>query len=157
MISFPVNPTVGQVYTFNGSTWRYTGTVWDLLPPIFLPGVTGPSGPQGLQGPQGASGVVNYSPVVNTQSGVSYTVLASDNGKILIFTSGVAVSLTVPGFDAGFTVMLVQQSTGQVTVSGSGTTIVNRQDHTKLAGRFAVATLVSLGGNVWVLAGDTAA
>lgn len=27
-ISFPANPTVGQLYTFNNTTWVWNGTVW---------------------------------------------------------------------------------------------------------------------------------
>jgi hypothetical protein len=31
-ISFPANPTVGQTYTFNNTTWVWNGTVWTVAP-----------------------------------------------------------------------------------------------------------------------------
>jgi len=35
MIDFPASPTVNQLYTYNGRTWRWNGASWDAV------GVTG--------------------------------------------------------------------------------------------------------------------
>lgn len=87
----------------------------------------------------------------------SYTLLASDAGKVVVMNKGSAVNLTVPAsLGAGFTCSVVQKGAGQVTFVASSTTINNRQTHTKIAGQHGVATLISTADNVFVLAGDTA-
>ena len=87
----------------------------------------------------------------------SYTLLASDAGKVVVLNKGSAVNLTVPaGLGAGFTCSVVQKGAGQITFVASLTTINNRQLHTKIAGQHGIATLISTAANVFVLAGDTA-
>jgi len=51
-IDFPDDPFIGQEFTAAGSTWVWTGAVWQVLrvAPI------GPTGPQGAVGPTGATG-----------------------------------------------------------------------------------------------------
>lgn len=59
-IQFPLDPTNGQVYTFNGSLWVYnsTSTAWLAGP---LPaGATGATGNQGATGPRGLDGTVAF-------------------------------------------------------------------------------------------------
>lgn len=53
-ISFPLNPTLNQVYTYNGLTWRWDGEGWE---PGVAIGSTGATGIQGIQGPIGATGI----------------------------------------------------------------------------------------------------
>lgn len=60
----------------------------------------------------------------NVQAGTSYTVVASDNGKQLIFTNSAAVTVTIPsGLPTGFNCEFYQQGTGQVSFATSGTTL----------------------------------
>lgn len=60
---------------------------------------------------------------VNIQT-ANYTLTASDNGNIVIMNSATAVTVTVPAtLPAGFVVQIIQKGAGQVTVSGSGSTI----------------------------------
>lgn len=60
---------------------------------------------------------------VNIQT-ADYTLTASDNGNIVIMNSATAVTITVPAtLPAGFVVQIIQKGAGQVTVSGSGSTI----------------------------------
>ncbi len=62
--------------------------------------------------------------VTNVQTGTTYTLVNSDNGKQLIFTNAAAVTVTVPtGLTNGFNCELYQQGTGKVTVVASGTTL----------------------------------
>lgn len=52
-IDFPSSPSVGQQYTFGGTTYAYTSTgVWSPV----ANGVAGPQGPAGATGPTGATG-----------------------------------------------------------------------------------------------------
>ena len=58
MINFPLSPTLNQSYTYNGRTWIWNGTGWELQSGTIGPvGPTGPTGPQGVQGIQGIQGV----------------------------------------------------------------------------------------------------
>jgi hypothetical protein len=36
-IDFPISPTTGQVYTYQGKSWIWNGTGWDVATPSFLP------------------------------------------------------------------------------------------------------------------------
>ncbi len=100
--------------------------------------------------------VANASAAVNAQTGTSYSLQASDNGKIITLSNAAAITLTVPAtLPTGFNCTIVQLGAGQVTVTASGVTIQNRQAHTKLAGQYAMATLVEYTANVLVFQGDT--
>lgn len=127
--------TATQTYRFYGqmsgaacSTSAYYFFVEELTP-AGAQGSTGATGATGATGPaQGIS--------VNTQSGTSYTLQASDNGKVVEFTSNSAVTCTLPsGLGTTFGCTIMQAGSGQVTLSASGTTIQNRQSFTKNAGQ----------------------
>ena len=94
---------------------------------------------------------------VNTQSGTSYTLTATDNGGVVAFTSGSAIALTVPsGLGAGFSCSVVQYGAGQITVSaGAGATLRLRVSANKTAGQYAIASLLSVVANEYILVGDT--
>lgn len=66
---------------------------------------------------------VSRSATVNTQT-ANYTLTTSDNGAILIMNSATAVTVTVPAtLPAGFVVQIIQKGAGQITITGSGSTI----------------------------------
>ncbi|WP_219209442.1 hypothetical protein [Variovorax boronicumulans] len=105
-----------------------------------------------------ASGVVisdadamsGYKGSVNRQTGTTYTLQASDTGKIVELANASAITLTLPNdLPIGFTCTLVQDGAGQVAVTAAdGASIKNRQSHTKLAGNGAMAGLyVSTNGS----------
>jgi len=104
----------------------------------------------------GGTAILGFDATLNDKTD-SYTLLASDAGKVVVINKGSAVNLTVPAsLGAGFTCSVVQKGAGQITFVGSSTTINNRQSHTKIAGQHGIATLISTAANVFVLAGDTA-
>jgi hypothetical protein len=104
-----------------------------------------------------AQAVFNASVKKNSQTGTTYTLLASDNGKVLYMNNAAAITITVPsGLPAGFNCTVVQRGAGQVTFATSGTTIVNGSSHTKTKGLNATVTLFeSETTNTYVLAGET--
>lgn len=107
--------------------------------------------------------ISGYRAHLNQQTGTTYTLQASDAGKIVELTNGAAIALTVPNsFPVGFNCTIVQGGAGQVTVASTGSgTVVNRQSLFKTAGANALAVLYvrsNSGTNaVWVLGGDVAA
>ena len=95
---------------------------------------------------------------INDQTGTTYTLVAGDNGKVVVLNNASAVTVTVPsGLGAGFNCSFVQKGAGQVSFSASGTTINNRQSHTKINAQYGVASIVAYATDTFVLAGDTAA
>lgn len=98
------------------------------------------------------------STAVVTEAGTTRTLSASDNGKIIYFSSTSPITVyTATGLGAGFSCMLVQGSTGQVTVSaGASTTLSAYLSQFKLAGQYATASLIAPSANVFILAGNTA-
>lgn len=68
---------------------------------------------------KGANSIIS-----NIQSGTTYTVQASDNGKQIIFTSSSTVIVTIPtGLPSWFNCEVLQQGIGQVSFVGSGVTL----------------------------------
>ena len=91
---------------------------------------------------------------INEQTGTTYTLVAGDNGKVIKFTNGSAITLTLPsGLGEGFNCSVIQYGAGQITFSG---TFYNQSSHTKTAGQYAVTGLISCVADSFVLAGDTA-
>lgn len=62
---------------------------------------------------------------INAQMGTTYTLAASDAGKLVTLTNAAAITLTVPGnvFAAGQRVDCLVGGTGMVTAVGSGATV----------------------------------
>ena len=105
----------------------------------------------------GGTAILGFDATLNDQTRTAYTIVASDAGKVVVLNNGSAITVTVPsGLGAGFNCSFVQKGAGQVSFSASGTTINNRQSHTKINAQFGVASLVAYADDVFVLAGDTA-
>ena len=98
--------------------------------------------------------LTNFGAEVNTQSGTTYTLTATDNGKIISCTSNSAITITVPALTSGFNCLIVQRGTGQITLSASGSTINNRYNFNKTAGQHAIMSLVSVAAGIFVSSGD---
>ena len=105
----------------------------------------------------GGNKIEDFDASINDQTGTAYTLLASDNGKVVVLDNASAVTVTVPsGLGAGFNCSFVQKGAGQVSFSASSTTINNRQSHTKINAQYGVASIVAYAADIFVLAGDTA-
>jgi hypothetical protein len=105
----------------------------------------------------GGNKLEDFDASINDQTGTAYTLVAGDNGKVVVLNNASAVTVTVPsGLGAGFNCSFIQKGAGQVSFSASGTTINNRQSHTKINGQYGVASIVAYAADTFVLAGDTA-
>ena len=101
--------------------------------------------------------ILGFDASINDQTGTAYTLLSSDNGKVVVLDNASAITVTVPsGLGAGFNCSFVQKGAGQVSFSASSTTINNRQSHTKINAQYGVASLLAYATDTFVLAGDTA-
>jgi hypothetical protein len=82
----------------------------------------------------------------------AYNLTAADNGKILQSTSASAITVTIPtGLPTGFNCTVVQMGTGQITFSG---TYLNRSSFTKTASQYALVSIVHLGSDKIIVAGE---
>lgn len=101
--------------------------------------------------------------IVNAQTGTTYTLAAGDAAEMVSLSNAAAITLTVPpnssvAFPTGTQVILYQAGAGQVTVAaGAGVTIRSQGSKLKLTGQYAIASLIKIGTNEWILAGNTAA
>lgn len=93
---------------------------------------------------------------VNTQSGTTYTILSSDNGKIIEFTNSSAVAVTLPsGLGTTFTCIIRQNGTGDVTLGTSGTTVHNANSHTSTRAQYSSFAILPTGtANTFITQGD---
>ena len=100
--------------------------------------------------------ILGFSASKNDQTGTTYTVAASDNGKVVVLNNASAITVDIDtGLPAGFNCSFVQKGAGQVSFAGTAT-VNNRQSHTKINGQYGVASIVAYVADTFVLAGDTA-
>ena len=137
-VSIEVVQVVGQV---RGATWEEVTGKPDTFPP---------------------SAHTQGSETVNTtqtdDATTSRTLADEDHGKVLRFTNGSSVSVSVPNtLRPDFACTVVQFGAGQITFTGSSASIRNRQSHTKTAGQYAAVSLAKVASGDFVLMGDTSA
>ena len=97
----------------------------------------------------------------NAQTGTTYTLVLTDVAKVISLTNAAAITLTVPtnasvAFPVGTQILLYQGGAGQVTVTSSAT-IRSQGSKLKLNGQYAVAGLLKVATDEWVMFGNTAA
>lgn len=100
--------------------------------------------------------------VVNAQTGTTYTLVLTDSTKIVSCSNAAAITLTVPtnasvAFPVGTQIIVYQAGAGQVTISGAGVTFRSNGTKLKLTGQYAVATLIKIGTDEWIVAGNVSA
>lgn len=99
---------------------------------------------------------------INTQT-TSYTLVLSDAAKVInMSASSGTLTLTVPAnstvaFAVGTQVMIYQGNTTQVTVAGTSSNVNFYASRNKLAGTYAVACLMKVATDTWVLFGNVTA
>jgi len=100
--------------------------------------------------------ILGFSASKNDQTGTTYTVAASDNGKVVVLNNASAITVDIDtGLPAGSNCSFVQKGAGQVSFAGTAT-VNNRQSHTKINGQYGVASIVAYDTDTYILAGDTA-
>lgn len=99
-------------------------------------------------------------PAINSTALTSYTLALSDNNATVSTSSGSAVAVTIPlnssvPFSTGTQVLLYQAGAGQITVAGAGgVTLRSSGGKTKTSAQYALATLLKIAADEWVLGGD---
>lgn len=101
---------------------------------------------------------------INLQSGTTYTVAASDDGKVVELSNAGAIALTIPNsLPVGFSCLFTQAGVGQVTSSaGPGATQNQASGFSKSRSQWSVWSLyvrANVGGSAaqYVISGDLTA
>jgi hypothetical protein len=98
----------------------------------------------------------------NAQTGTSYTLVLTDEQKLVELANVGAITLTVPpnssvAFPVGTQIHIAQTGAGQVTITpGSGVTI-NAQPGLKTSAQWAAVTLIKRATDTWLAIGALAA
>ena len=99
----------------------------------------------------------------NEQTGTTYTLALTDDGKLVEMNNASANTLTVPpnssvAFPVGSQILVLQTGAGQTTlVAGAGVTVNSKDGNLKLSARWCAATLVKRATDTWVAIGDLTA
>jgi hypothetical protein len=99
---------------------------------------------------------------LNAQTGTTYTLVLTDSAKFVTLSNASAITATVPpnssvAFPTGTQVNLMQLGAGQVTVAaGAGVTLRSAGTLVKTSAQYAVATLLKIASDEWVLVGNLA-
>jgi hypothetical protein len=173
----------GDLYVWNGSTWTNAGQIVGPQGPTGergLQGVEGPVGPtgadstvagptgeRGLQGIQGIQGVTGpEGPPFFNLTGPQYlesrVLVAADAAQLVKINSSAATTVTVPldgtdgyTFPTGTQIVITQLGNGPVTVGGVvGVSVLTEGNRYTTKARYAVASLIKLSANSWLLSGN---
>ena len=100
---------------------------------------------------------------INAQTGTTYTLVLTDEAKTVTLTNASSITLTVPpnssvAFPIGTQIVLYQGNAGQVRIApGSGVTLNSNGSKLKLTGQYAVASLIKIASDTWVVGGNLSA
>lgn len=90
----------------------------------------------------------------------SYTVTLADEGKCLSINKTTANTITVPShasvaLSTGTTIRILQLGAGQITLTpASGVNLFSQSSAFKMAGQYAMAVLIKIASNTWVVDGN---
>lgn len=98
---------------------------------------------------------------INAQTGTTYTLVLTDNGKLLTHSNAAAITVTVPlnssvAFPVGSQVTLAQIGAGKVTVAATGGVTVNATPSLGFRAQYSSAALIKTATDTWLLVGDLA-
>lgn len=100
---------------------------------------------------------------LNAQTGTTYTTVLADDGKLVSLDNAASITVTIPpsssvNYGIGTQINFLQLGAGQVTIAaGAGVTIRSQGSRLKLAGQYAVATVVKIATDTWAAVGNLSA
>jgi hypothetical protein len=113
-----------------------------------------------MTGAQVREAIKTYALQIATYTGLLNNLQLSDAGKLLKLNVGSANDLRIPAesgvnFPIGTQILLMQYGAGQTTVvTSGGVTLRSSLGKTKLSAQYAEASLIKIGSDEWILAGD---
>jgi hypothetical protein len=107
----------------------------------------------------GAAGSVGFIGAPQQSGGASaYTAVLADQGKHIIFTGGSTATLTIPtnvAFPTGTTILVVNDNSGNLTISGAGVTfqLANGATGNRTVATKGLATCLKTASDTWYVSG----
>jgi hypothetical protein len=175
----------GDLYVWNGTIWQNVGQIVGPAGPQGPTGEAGPAGPTGatgadstVEGPQGPIGPTGpavtgptgatgpaFFELVGAQYLGNRTLEEEDAATIVKINSSSSTTVTVPAdgasgytFPVGTQIVLTQLGVGQVLIQGESEVVINSEgSRFTTKARYAVASLIKLGANQWLLSGNLVA
>jgi hypothetical protein len=98
-------------------------------------------------------------PLLNAQTGTTYTFVASDAGKLVTLSNASAITLTIPpnssvALAIGTSIDITQLSAGQVTIAAGAGVTINSTPSLKLRTQYSSATCIKTATDTWLVVGD---
>lgn len=143
-------------YVLTADSAETGGVKWSAVSSV-LPSLTGNSGKYLTTN----GSTVSWSPVtvsLNAKTG-SYSLLASDSGKLVTVNSASASTITIPNgvFSVGEQVSVTSLGDGLVTIDSDGTTVLYATPGTVLRTKYSSATIICVATNTFLIVGDLSA
>ena len=97
---------------------------------------------------------------INAQTGVTYTTVLADDGKLVTCDNASAIALTIPpnssvAYGIGTQINIMQLGAGTVTITaGAGVTLRSDGSKLKTNAQYAVATCCKIASDTWVVVGN---
>jgi len=97
---------------------------------------------------------------INAQTGTTYSVVLSDDGKLITCDNASSISLTIVpnssvAFGIGTQINIMQLGAGTVTITaGAGVTLQSDGSKLKTNAQYAVATCAKIATDTWVVVGN---
>lgn len=97
---------------------------------------------------------------INAQTGTTYSVVLSDDGKLVTCDNAANIALTIVpnssvAFGIGTQINIMQLGAGTVTITaGSGVTLRSDGSKLKTNAQYAVATCLKIASDTWVVVGN---
>ena len=97
---------------------------------------------------------------INAQTGTTYSVVLSDDGKLVTCDNAASISLTIvpnstAAFGIGTQINIMQLGAGTVTITaGAGVTLRSAGSKLKTDAQYAVATCAKIATDTWVVVGN---
>ena len=97
---------------------------------------------------------------INAQTGTTYSVVLSDDGKLLTCDNAASIAVTIVpnssvAFGIGTQINIMQLGAGTVTITaGAGVTLQIAGSKLKTDAQYAVATCAKIATDTWVVVGN---
>jgi len=94
---------------------------------------------------------------INAGTTSAYTLVAGDANRVVTFSATTAVTIPASVFSIGDQINILQTGTGQVTITGPSVTVRLESSRNKTRGQYAMATVICIASNEFVVLGNVVA